>query len=71
MRFGLTLTLSERYAPGVNMMQSLRQAAYLVRMAREYGFEGVFISQHYLTYPHQTVATVPGAIAAGGGGPRE
>ncbi len=59
MRFGLTLTLSERYAPGVNMMQSLRQAAYLVRMAREYGFEGVFISQHYLTYPHQTVATVP------------
>ena len=59
MKFALTLTLSERYEPGMDLTKTLREAVYLVRMAREYGFDGVMLSQHYLTYPHQTAATMP------------
>lgn len=59
MRFGLTLTLSEKYESGMDLTKTLRQATYLVRMAREYGFDGVVLSQHYLTYPHQSAATMP------------
>ena len=59
MKFGLTLTLSEKYEPGMDLTRTLREAVYLVRMAREYGFDGVVLSQHYLTYPHQSAATIP------------
>ena len=59
MQFGLTMALSERYTPGMDMVQTMRQATHLVRMAREYGFDAVVLSQHYLTYPHQAVATLP------------
>lgn len=59
MQFGLMLTLSERYTPGMNMVSSLRQATHLVRLAREYGFDGVFSGEHFLAYPHQRPAPIP------------
>ena len=59
MQFALTLTLSERYQSGMDLARTMREAVYLVRMAREYGFDGVMLSQHYLTYPHQAAATIP------------
>jgi alkanesulfonate monooxygenase SsuD/methylene tetrahydromethanopterin reductase-like flavin-dependent oxidoreductase (luciferase family) len=59
MQFGLMLTLSERYTPGMNMVSSLRQATHLVHLAREYGFDGVFSGEHFLAYPHQRPAPIP------------
>lgn len=59
MQFGLMLTLSERYAPGLNMVGSLRQATHLVRLAREQGFDGIISGEHILAYPHQRPAPIP------------
>lgn len=59
MQFGLHLTLSERYSPGANMAKSLREAAYLVGLARDYGFDAIMSDEHMLAYPNQRPATIP------------
>jgi len=59
MQFALMLTLSEKYRPGLDMAQSMREATHLVTLAREYGFDGVMSGEHILAHPHQRPAPIP------------
>jgi len=59
MQFALMLTLSEKYAPGINMVNSLREATHLVALARDYGFDGVVSGEHIMAHPYQRPAPIP------------
>ncbi len=62
----LGLEVSNVYVPGVSYREKLEELLEEVAVARDYGFEGVFVGQHFLSAPQRTLQPIPllGRLAA-------